>query len=54
MKKQKLVVIVLVISMLLGLLGGCSQKNDGKETGDQTNQTGDTDTNKDEWQQNLI
>ncbi len=48
MKKQKLLVIVLVISMLLGLLGGCSQKNDGKEAGDKTNQTGDTDTNKDE------
>ncbi|MDF2484061.1 MAG: extracellular solute-binding protein [Herbinix sp.] len=48
MKKQKLFVIVLVISMILGLLGGCSQEKEADKTEDKTNQTSDTDNDKEE------
>jgi len=48
MKKQKLLVIVLVVSMIAGLLGGCSQKNESKKTSNGSIQTSDTDNNKNE------
>lgn len=48
MKKQKLLVLVLVISMLTGLLGGCSKKTEGNDTVDKTNPTSDSEGDKEE------
>ncbi|MGB4657804.1 MAG: extracellular solute-binding protein [Mobilitalea sp.] len=48
MKKQKLLVIVLVISMLMGLLGGCSKKTEGNEAVDPTSPASDTEKDKEE------